>query len=218
MEEDIIQFNKAFDLPIQMGINEERQKLFRTLIEEENDELWEAINIAIHRDEKKGLIEILDALVDITYLTIGAYVYSGQKIKFHHSFTNSENMEVDKNKIETYRTSYNFIMDYLDRYESSDNIHNLELNLELILNQVFYLLAMFGLLDKFPEAWKEVQNSNMSKLCSTIDEAEETRLHYSKSGILAYYKEHNDKFIVSRKDGKVLKGINYYRPDLKKLF
>ena len=26
-------------------------------------------------------------------------------------------MEVDKNRIETYRTSYNFIMDYLDRYE-----------------------------------------------------------------------------------------------------
>jgi len=218
MEEDIKQFNKAFDIPVNMGINEERQKKVRDWIEEELDEMWVGVNVGIHKSQKKGLIEVLDGLVDMTYFILGAYVYSGQKVKFHHTFANADNMVIDRDKMETYRTSYNYIMDYLNKYEKADNIHNLELNLELMLNQVFYLLAMFGLLDKFPEAWKEVHSSNMSKLCDTIDEAEERRMDYSKDGTLAYYKEHNGKIILFRKDGKVLKGKSYFEPNLKKLF
>ena len=74
MIDKIKEFNKAFDLPIGVGVDFERQKLFRTLIEEEIDEYWEAVNYSIHRDNERGLVHILDALVDITYLTIGAYV------------------------------------------------------------------------------------------------------------------------------------------------
>ena len=218
MIDKIKEFNKAFNLPVSVGVDFERQKLFRTLIEEEIDEYWEAVNYSIHRDNERGLVYILDALVDITYLTIGAYVYAGEKCTFHHKFINEPQPICDKNKIETYRNCYNYMMDYLEKYEVAVDLHKIDLELELILNQVFYLLSVHGLLSKFPDAVDEVHNSNMSKLCDTLEDAEATKLYYSQSGVLTYHEEHNDKFIVYRKDGKVLKGINYFKPNLKKLF
>src|ERR1035437_7476983 len=69
----------------------------------------------------------------------------------------------------------------------------------------------FGLGDKFVELFDEVQRSNMSKACNTIEEAEQTIQHYiKKDGTESYIKEINAKFLVYRKtDDKVLKSINY---------
>jgi len=69
----------------------------------------------------------------------------------------------------------------------------------------------FGLGDKFVELFNEVQRSNMSKACSSIQEALATLSHYKqKDGTEGYYKEVNGKYIVYRNgDDKVLKSINY---------
>lgn len=69
----------------------------------------------------------------------------------------------------------------------------------------------FGLGDKFVDLFDEVQRSNMSKACSTIQEALDTMEHYKrKDGTDSYWVEVNGKFIVYRKnDDKVLKSINY---------
>lgn len=75
----------------------------------------------------------------------------------------------------------------------------------------------FGLGEKFVELFDEVQRSNMSKACSSIQEALSTLSHYKqKDGTEGYYKEVNGMYIVYRNaDNKVLKSINYSPADLK---
>jgi predicted HAD superfamily Cof-like phosphohydrolase len=69
----------------------------------------------------------------------------------------------------------------------------------------------FGLGGKFNELFLEVQRSNMSKACSSQQEAIQTLLHYKeKDGTEGYYKEVDGKWLVYRNgDNKVLKSINY---------
>lgn len=75
----------------------------------------------------------------------------------------------------------------------------------------------FGLQDKFARLFDEVQRSNMSKACSSKEEAEATIQHFlDKDGTESYYKEQDGLFLVYRKsDNKTLKSVNYSPADLK---
>jgi predicted HAD superfamily Cof-like phosphohydrolase len=75
----------------------------------------------------------------------------------------------------------------------------------------------FGLGDKFVDLFNEVQRSNMSKACSTYEEAEATVNHYAKKdGTEAEIVQDGDKFLVYRTaDNKVLKSVKYSPADLK---
>lgn len=76
----------------------------------------------------------------------------------------------------------------------------------------------FGLADKFAALFDEVQRSNMSKACKTIQEAEATMAHYSAQGVDAYYKEVDGLFLVFRTaDNKTLKSVEYSPADLKQV-
>lgn len=90
------------------------------------------------------------------------------------------------------------------------------------LCDIQYVLAgailEFGLGEKFRTLFDEVQRSNMSKACETIEEAEATMKHYAEKGTESYYKEIDGKFLVYRKgDDKTLKNINYSPANLKSL-
>jgi predicted HAD superfamily Cof-like phosphohydrolase len=75
----------------------------------------------------------------------------------------------------------------------------------------------FGLGDKFVELFNEVQRSNMSKACSTEEEAQMTLEHYKqKDGTEGYYKQVGDKWVTYRNgDDKVLKSISYSPANIK---
>jgi predicted HAD superfamily Cof-like phosphohydrolase len=77
----------------------------------------------------------------------------------------------------------------------------------------------FGLGDKFVELFNEVQRSNMSKACDTMQEALMTLSHYKKKdGTEGNYKEVNGKYVVYRNtDNKVLKSISYSPTSLKNI-
>jgi len=77
----------------------------------------------------------------------------------------------------------------------------------------------FGLKDKFNALFEEVQRSNMSKACKSIEEAEATIKHYKEEkGVDSYYKEVDGLFLVFREgDNKTLKSINYSPADLKSI-
>ena len=79
---------------------------------------------------------------------------------------------------------------------------------------------VFGLKDKMLEGYAEVQASNMSKICNTIAEAEETvKLRSEQQGEPCHYEESNGKYVVYRtSDNKVMKSINYFKPNLGKFF
>lgn len=77
----------------------------------------------------------------------------------------------------------------------------------------------FGLGEKFKELFEEVQRSNMSKACSTEQEAIATVEFYKKKdGTECYYKEEAGKWLVYRKaDNKTIKSINYSPTDLSRI-
>lgn len=77
----------------------------------------------------------------------------------------------------------------------------------------------FGMGAKFVELFNEVQRSNMSKFCKTMEEAKTTVKHYKENkNTNSYIKEADGLFLVYRtKDGKILKSINYSPVDLKSI-
>lgn len=89
-------------------------------------------------------------------------------------------------------------------------------------NDILYILGgsilEFGMQDKFKQGFDEVHRSNMSKACKTVEDALLTIDKYKKSDNFdSDYIEKNNSFIVKRKDGKLLKSINYSPADLKKI-
>lgn len=77
----------------------------------------------------------------------------------------------------------------------------------------------FGLADKFKTLFDEVQRSNMSKTCKSMEEAEATLAHYkSTKDVEGHIEAQGDEFLVYRtEDGKVLKSVNYSPADIKGL-
>lgn len=76
----------------------------------------------------------------------------------------------------------------------------------------------FGLGDKFEQLFREVHRSNMSKVCHTLEEAQQTVEHYRAKGVEAYIQPKENVFLVYRtSDNKVLKSIQYSPAQLKKL-
>jgi len=74
----------------------------------------------------------------------------------------------------------------------------------------------FGLQDMFAELFAEVQYSNMSKACSTQEEADETASYYKEhKQVDSIITEKDGKYIVNRVgDKKTLKSINYHPANL----
>ncbi|MDQ3142029.1 MAG: nucleoside triphosphate pyrophosphohydrolase family protein [Bacteroidota bacterium] len=74
----------------------------------------------------------------------------------------------------------------------------------------------FGLGPKFKQLFDEVQRSNMSKACESLDQAVDTQEYYkTHKETESIIQEKMDKFLVYRKeDKKVLKSIAYSPADL----
>jgi predicted HAD superfamily Cof-like phosphohydrolase len=77
----------------------------------------------------------------------------------------------------------------------------------------------FGLADKFKSLFDEVQRSNMSKTCKTVEEAKQTQVHYKDlKNTDSFIKEKEGEFLVFRDyDEKVLKSVNYSPADLESI-
>jgi predicted HAD superfamily Cof-like phosphohydrolase len=77
----------------------------------------------------------------------------------------------------------------------------------------------FGLGQKFKDIFDEVQRSNMSKTCKTLEEALKTQSHYKETrGVESFIEKCENEYLVYRKeDGKVLKSINFSAPDIKSI-
>lgn len=75
----------------------------------------------------------------------------------------------------------------------------------------------FGLGDKFKTLFDEVQRSNMSKTCASLEEAEATVKHYKENKDTdSYIVKEGEVYLVYRKgDNKTLKSVNYSPADLK---
>jgi hypothetical protein len=76
---------------------------------------------------------------------------------------------------------------------------------------------LHGLKDQILPAYAEVQASNMSKACKTEEEAIETvKVRSAEQNADCHYEKVGDYYIVYRShDRKVMKNINYFKPNLK---
>lgn len=74
----------------------------------------------------------------------------------------------------------------------------------------------FGLAEKFNDIFENIHNSNMSKACTSQQEALATLSHYKqKDGTEGHYEQRNGKYVVYRNgDKKVLKSIGYTPADI----
>ena len=118
----------------------------------------------------------------------------------------------------------NFIQEELDELREAVKQENIQEVLDAILDITYVGLGngamVFGLKDKIWEAYQEVQASNLSKICTTLEEAEETvKVRSEQQGEPCHYEEVGSNYVVYRtSDKKVMKSINYFRPDLSKFF
>ena len=77
----------------------------------------------------------------------------------------------------------------------------------------------FGLGEKFQELFEEVQRSNMSKSCDTLEEAEETIRHYRENyDTICHVEKSDGHYLVYRtEDQKTIKSVNYSPADLRSI-
>ena len=117
---------------------------------------------------------------------------------------------------------YNFILEELEEYKEACETGNIVEVLDALCDITYVAtgngVMLHGLKDKFMDAYAEVQASNMSKACKTEQEAKQTAESEAKRiGEETYYEQVGEYWVVYRKsDKKVLKSINYFRPNLKK--
>jgi len=119
---------------------------------------------------------------------------------------------------------YNFVLEELEEYreacERGDIVEILDALCDIAYVSLGNGTMLHGLKDKIWPAYQEVQASNLSKACKTEDEARETvKKRSEEQGEPCHYEMVGDKYIVYRtRDRKVMKNINYFRPNLKQFF
>ena len=119
---------------------------------------------------------------------------------------------------------YNFILEELEEYKHACETGNIVEVLDALCDITYVSLGngamLHGLKDKIVPAYDEVQASNMSKACKTEEEAIATVAKRSEEqDEPCHYEKVGEYFIVYRtRDRKVMKNINYFKPDLKQFF
>lgn len=119
---------------------------------------------------------------------------------------------------------YDFIQEELAEYkeacEKGDIVEILDALCDIAYVSLGNGTMLHGLKNKIGPAYQEVQASNMSKACTTEEEAIETcKREEQRIGERTHFEKVGDYYIVYRsRDKKVLKSINYFRPDLNRFF
>ena len=119
---------------------------------------------------------------------------------------------------------YNFILEELEEYkeacEKGDIVEVLDALCDITYVATGNGTMLHGLKDKIWPAYQEVQASNLSKACKTEDEAKATVVQRSgEQGEECHYEKVGDYFVVYRsRDRKVMKNVNYFKPNLKQFF
>ena len=119
---------------------------------------------------------------------------------------------------------YNFVLEELEEYkeacESGDIVGVLDALCDITYVSLGNGVMLHGLRRKILPAYAEVQASNMSKSCVTEEEARQTvELRSREQGEPCHYEEKGDYYVVYRtRDRKVMKSINYFKPDLTQFF
>ncbi len=145
--------------------------------------------------------------------------------EFNETFGKPNNYEPTIPAKKEWEFVYDFIQEELEEYreacENGDIVEVLDALCDIAYVSLGNGTMLHGLKDKIWPAYQEVQGSNMSKACKTEEEAIQTVSKRSEEqGEACHFeKVAEGRYIVYRsRDKKVMKSINYYRPDLSQFF
>lgn len=157
--------------------------------------------------------------------TVDSYVpFVSEVEQFNETFGKPNNYEPTIPSEKEWKFVYDFILEELEEYrqacENGDIVEVLDALCDITYVSLGNGVMLHGLKDKIWPAYLEVQASNMSKSCSTEEEATQTvSIRTKEQGEPCHYEEVNGRYIVYRsRDRKVMKSINYFRPNLNKFF
>jgi predicted HAD superfamily Cof-like phosphohydrolase len=144
---------------------------------------------------------------------------------FNATFGKPNNYEPTIPEKKEWQFVYDFILEELEEYreacERGDIVEVLDALCDITYVSLGNGVMLHGLKNKIWPAYLEVQASNMSKACTSEEEAMETVSKRSEEqGEACHFEKIEEgRFIVYRtRDRKVMKSINYFRPDLKQFF
>jgi hypothetical protein len=224
----VCDFNNTFDFPVftvDMNPLETKQSVVKyrcDLIKEEGiEEFGEAFG-------EYNRVEMLDAVIDHLYVLYGACHTFGMNPDFHirQSDNNVNPTELYFNKFNNnisikslYDENINLYNNLVQQMQFSKNIFNsYSILTKLIMNTYFIGFHLTSTVENLDNAFRNVHNSNMSKLCTSIEEANDTVNSYiekfqngsSPYDSPYYYEIKPNLFVVKNKStGKALKSINY---------
>ena len=144
--------------------------------------------------------------------------------EFNDTFGKPNNYEPTIGEKKEWKFVYDFILEELEEYKEACEKGDIVGILDALCDITYVSLGngtmLHGLKGKIWKAYQEVQASNMSKTCETIEEAEETvKVRSEEKGHPCHWEQVRDRYIVYRSsDRKVMKSINYFAPDLKQFF
>ena len=144
--------------------------------------------------------------------------------EFNSTFGKPNNYEPTIPERKEWMFVYDFIQEELAEYkeacENGDIVEILDALCDITYVSLGNGAMLHGLKGKIWNAYQEVQASNMSKACKTEEEAIETaKSEAARVGEDTHYEQVGEYWVVYRsRDRKVLKSINYFRPNLKQFF
>tara|TARA_R110000824_G_scaffold128021_3_gene288719 strand:+ start:146 stop:775 length:630 start_codon:yes stop_codon:yes gene_type:complete len=144
--------------------------------------------------------------------------------EFNSTFGKPNNYEPTIPERKEWMFVYDFIQEELAEYkeacENGDIVEVLDALCDITYVSLGNGTMLHGLKGKIWNAYQEVQASNMSKACKTEEEAIETaKSESARVGEETHYEQVGEYWVVYRtRDRKVLKSINYFRPDLTQFF
>ena len=144
--------------------------------------------------------------------------------EFNHTFGKPNNYKPTIPKRKEWMFVYDFILEELEEYkeacEKGDIVEVLDALCDIAYVSIGNGTMLHGLKDRIWDAYQEVQASNMSKACKTTEEAIETcKREAERINEPTHFEKVGDYYIVYRnRDKKVLKSINYFKPNLHQFF
>lgn len=144
--------------------------------------------------------------------------------EFNSTFGKPNNYEPTIPEEKEWKFVYDFILEELEEYKKACEQGNIVEILDALCDIAYVSIGngtmLHGLKDKILPAYEEVQASNMSKSCSTQEEAVRTverRAIEQKEP--CHWEKVGNRYVVYRtRDRKVMKSVSYFRPDLSKFF
>jgi len=198
-------------------LEEKQEELIKVLYSQVVD-LSMMSKIELGDDVISKLRELQNDIINLTDETYVPFVSEVEKFNAIMGKPNNYNPVIPNEK--EWMFVYNFILEELEEYkhacETGDIVEVLDALCDITYVSLGNGAMLHGLKDKVWPAYQEVQASNLSKACTSEEEAQDTvRVRSLEQKEACHYEKVGEYYIVYRSsDKKVMKNINYFRPDL----